>query len=57
MPPRNPRVNVVLEKPPFDAVGHLAGDEGVRLSQEFRTNKTAAGTCVPAAVVALTPCT
>ena len=36
MPARNPRVNVVLEKPLFDAVGHLAEEEGVSLSMVVR---------------------
>ena len=36
MPARNPRVNVVLEKPLFDAVGHLAKEEGVSLSTAVR---------------------
>jgi hypothetical protein len=36
MPARNPRVNVVLEKPLFDAVGHLAEEEGVSLSTVVR---------------------
>ena len=36
MPARNPRVNVVLEKPLFDAVGHLAREEGVSLSTAVR---------------------
>ena len=29
MPARNPRVNVVLEKPLYEAVGLLAKEEGV----------------------------
>jgi hypothetical protein len=28
MPARNPRVNVVLEKPLYEAVDHLAKEEG-----------------------------
>lgn len=36
MPARNPRVNVVLEKPLFEAVGHLAKKEGVSLSTAVR---------------------
>lgn len=36
MPARNPRVNVVLEKPLYEAVGHLAKEEGVSLSAAVR---------------------
>ena len=36
MPARNPRVNVVLEKPLFEAVGHMAKEEGVSLSTAVR---------------------
>ena len=36
MPARNPRVNVVLEKPLYEAVGHLAKEEGVSLSTLVR---------------------
>jgi hypothetical protein len=36
MPARNPRVNVVLEKPLYEAVGHLAREEGVSLSTAVR---------------------
>ena len=36
MPARNPRVNVVLEKPLYEAVGHLAKEEGVSLSTVVR---------------------
>jgi hypothetical protein len=36
MPARNPRVNVVLEKPLYEAVGHLAREEGVSLSTVVR---------------------
>jgi metal-responsive CopG/Arc/MetJ family transcriptional regulator len=36
MPARNPRVNVVLEKPLYEAVGRLAKDEGVSLSTVVR---------------------
>ena len=36
MPARNPRVNVVLEKPLYDAVDHLAKEEGVSLSTAVR---------------------
>jgi len=36
MPARNPRVNVVLEKPPYEAVDHLAKEEGVSLSTAVR---------------------
>jgi len=36
MPARNPRVNVVLEKPLYDAVGHLAKEEGVSVSMAVR---------------------
>ena len=36
MPARNPRVNVVLEKPLYDAVGHLAKEEGVSMSTVVR---------------------
>jgi metal-responsive CopG/Arc/MetJ family transcriptional regulator len=36
MPARNPRVNVVLEKPLYDAVGRIAKEEGVSLSTVVR---------------------
>jgi hypothetical protein len=36
MPARNPRVNVVLEKPLYEAVGNLAREEGVSLSTAVR---------------------
>lgn len=36
MPARNPRVNVVLEKPLYEVVGHLAKEEGVSLSTIVR---------------------
>ncbi|MBE0606032.1 MAG: ribbon-helix-helix protein, CopG family [Deltaproteobacteria bacterium] len=36
MPARNPRVNVVLEKPLYEAVHHLAKEEGVSLSTAVR---------------------
>jgi len=36
MPARNPRVNVVLEKPLYKAVDHLAKEEGVSLSTAVR---------------------
>lgn len=36
MPARNPRVNVVLEKPLYEAVDHLAKKEGVSLSTAVR---------------------
>jgi len=36
MPARNPRVNVVLEKPLYEAVDHLAREEGVSLSTAVR---------------------
>jgi metal-responsive CopG/Arc/MetJ family transcriptional regulator len=36
MPARNPRVNVVLEKPLYDAVGNLAKEEGISLSTVVR---------------------
>jgi len=36
MPARNPRVNVVLEKPLYEAVGHLAKKEGISLSTAVR---------------------
>ena len=36
MPARNPRVNVVLEKPLYEAVGLLAKEEGVSLSTAVR---------------------
>jgi hypothetical protein len=36
VPARNPRINVVLEKPLYDAVGHLAKEEGVSLSTVVR---------------------
>jgi metal-responsive CopG/Arc/MetJ family transcriptional regulator len=36
MPARNPRVNVVLEKPLFEAVDHMAKEEGISLSTVVR---------------------
>lgn len=36
MPARNPRVNVVLEKPLYEAIGHLAKEGGVSLSTAVR---------------------
>ena len=36
MPARNPRVNVVLEKVLYEAVDHLAKEEGVSLSTVVR---------------------
>ncbi len=36
MPARNPRVNVVLEKPLYEAVDHLAKEEGVSRSTVVR---------------------
>ena len=36
MPARNPRVNVVLEKPLYEAVDHLAREEGISLSTAVR---------------------
>jgi hypothetical protein len=36
MPARNPRVNVVLERPLYEAVDHLAKEEGVSLSTAVR---------------------
>jgi metal-responsive CopG/Arc/MetJ family transcriptional regulator len=36
MPARNPRVNVVLEKPLYEAVDRLAKEEGVSLSTVVR---------------------
>lgn len=36
MPARNPRVNVVLEKPLYEAVDQLAKEEGVSLSTVMR---------------------
>src|SRR3990170_1361391 len=36
MPARNPRVNVVLEKPLYEAVDHLAKEEGISLSTVVR---------------------
>ena len=36
MPARNPRVNVVLEKPLYEAVDSLAKEEGVSLSTAVR---------------------
>jgi len=36
MPARNPRVNVVLEKTLYEAVGHLAKEEGISLSTVVR---------------------
>jgi metal-responsive CopG/Arc/MetJ family transcriptional regulator len=36
MPARNPRVNVVLEKPLYEAVDRMAKEEGVSLSTVVR---------------------
>jgi hypothetical protein len=36
MPARNPRVNVVLERPLYEAVDHLAKEEGGSLSTAVR---------------------
>ncbi|MEW6162975.1 MAG: ribbon-helix-helix protein, CopG family [Nitrospirota bacterium] len=36
MPAKNPRINVVLEKPLYDSVQHLAEKEGVSLSLKVR---------------------
>lgn len=36
MPAKNPRINVVLEKPLYNSVQHLAEKEGVSLSLKAR---------------------
>lgn len=36
MPTKNPRVNVVLERPLYDAIGRLARREGTSLSTKAR---------------------
>jgi predicted DNA-binding ribbon-helix-helix protein len=36
MPAKNPRINVVLEKPLYSALQHLARQEGVSLSMLMR---------------------
>ena len=36
MPTKNPRVNVVLERPLYDALGNLARREGTSLSTKAR---------------------
>ena len=36
MPAKNPRVNVVLERPLYDAIGRLARREGTSLSTKAR---------------------
>lgn len=36
MPARNPRVNVALERPLYEAVGHVAKQEGISLSMVVR---------------------
>jgi hypothetical protein len=36
MPAKNPRINVVLEKPLYNAVHDLAEDEGVSMSMLMR---------------------
>jgi metal-responsive CopG/Arc/MetJ family transcriptional regulator len=36
MPTKNPRINVVLEKPLYNSVQHLAEKEGVSLSLKVR---------------------
>ncbi|MEW6410538.1 MAG: ribbon-helix-helix protein, CopG family [Nitrospirota bacterium] len=36
MPTKNPRINVVLEKPLYKSVQHLAEKEGVSLSLKVR---------------------
>ena len=36
MPAKNPRINVVLEKPLYNAIEHLANREGISLSTKVR---------------------
>ena len=36
MPAKNPRINVVLEKPLYHALHHLAEDSGISLSMLMR---------------------
>ena len=36
MPAKNPRINVVLEKPLYNAIVHLAAKEGISLSTKVR---------------------
>jgi len=36
MPSKNPRINVVLEKPLFNSIEHLAKRDGVSLSLKVR---------------------
>ncbi len=36
MPTKNPRINVVLEKPLYNSVQHLAEKEGISLSLKVR---------------------
>jgi metal-responsive CopG/Arc/MetJ family transcriptional regulator len=36
MPTKNPRVNVVLEKPLYNTIEHLAKKEGVSMSLKMR---------------------
>ena len=36
MPAKNPRLNVVLEKPLYDTIGRLASRDGVSLSLKVR---------------------
>lgn len=36
MPTKNPRINVVLEKPLYDTIGELAERDGVSMSLKLR---------------------
>lgn len=36
MPAKNPRINVVLEKPLYEMIARLAGKEGVSMSLKVR---------------------
>lgn len=36
MPSKNPRINVVLEKPIYNSIQHLAEKEGISLSLKVR---------------------
>lgn len=36
MPAKNPRINVVLEKPIYNAIEHLAKKEGISMSLKVR---------------------
>lgn len=36
MPTKNPRINVVLERPLYDAVERIAGRDGISLSLKVR---------------------